>query len=155
MQNNAFKNPGESVETISACDRNFGIKENIRPSLRGLIVDDNDGVRECLSWALSAMGFEVSQASNGFEALGMFKPGAFDLVLTDLNMPGMDGWMLSQKVKQRSPETAVILLTGEEPRGVNQKKQDSCVDSVLFKPCRMDQIECTVSRLLDKAQASL
>lgn len=119
-----------------------------------LIVDDESCIREILSWALRHMGFQVSVASNGFEALGMFMQGSFDLVLTDLNMPGMDGWLLAHKIKKSSPDTVVVLLTGEEPAMVREKLPGSWVDFVLFKPFRLEEIENAVRRLLHQSRAS-
>ncbi len=151
MENEAIEKPMVLTDKISCADRSVGARQN-EPSLSGLrvlIVDDNRHIRQFLSLALTGWGAEVSQAGNGFEALGMFKPGLFELILTDLNMPGMDGWLLAQKVKQRSPETPIVMLTGEFPEVINSMLPESCVDAVLFKPCKLEEIEGTLLNVLE------
>ena len=76
-------------------------------SRRILVVDDNRDIRNALSHMLRFMGFEVALAGNGIEALAAFVESSFDLVVTDLQMPAMDGSKLAQLVKERSPRTPV------------------------------------------------
>ncbi|MFC1867807.1 response regulator [Thermodesulfobacteriota bacterium] len=149
MQSKNLKKSKESIGTIHPLMQSVADEKRCYDNVRILVVDDESCVREILSWVLNGMGFEVSIASNGFEAFGMFMQGSFELVLTDLNMPGMDGWLLAHKIKEKSPETAVMLVTGEEPKGVKEKLRERCVDSVLFKPFRIEEIESAVLRILD------
>jgi len=74
---------------------------------RILIVDDAKTIRNILSKMLSFMGFEVAVASSGNEGLNLFLKNSFDLVLTDLQMPGIDGWTLAFNIKEESPNTPV------------------------------------------------
>ena len=64
-----------------------------------LVVDDEKGVRDILSEILSRMGYEVAVACNGGEGLNLFWTRTFDLVMTDLTMPDMDGWTLAFHIK--------------------------------------------------------
>ncbi len=77
-----------------------------------LIVDDSKDIRDILSKVISLMGFEAAVASNGNEALNLFLTNSFDLVLTDLEMPDIDGWTLALHIKDKSPNTPVVLITG-------------------------------------------
>jgi two-component system response regulator PilR (NtrC family) len=76
-----------------------------------LVVDDDRGMREFLEIMLSREGYSVLSASGGKEALGLCRRNRFDLVITDLKMPGIDGIDIMKAVKEISPETMVILIT--------------------------------------------
>ncbi len=77
-----------------------------------LIVDDEPGIREFLSDALTADGHDVAQAADGMAALTMIHQRAFDVMLTDLRMPGaLDGLDLVRKVTSEQPDAEVIVLT--------------------------------------------
>jgi CheY-like chemotaxis protein len=113
-----------------------------------LVVDDEKNIRDCLSMVLSFMGFEVAAASSGNEGLNLFLKSSFDLVLTDLQMPDMDGWALAFNIKEESPDTPVVLMTGEERGGVLERLKGSGIDSVVFKPLLLEDIQKTVQNAL-------
>lgn len=113
-----------------------------------LIVDDEKNIRDILVKTLSFMGYEVAAASGGVEGLNLFLKGSFDLVLTDLEMPGLDGWTLALRVKGKSPNTPVVLITGSEKEAVMEKLKESSVDSVVFKPFVLEDIQETVQKML-------
>jgi CheY-like chemotaxis protein len=94
------------------------------------------------------MGFEVALAANGIEALAVFLESSFDLVLTDFQMPAMDGLSLASHIKERSPSTPVILLTGCDRETVWKKVERALVDSVIFKPFRLEDLQRTVQGAL-------
>ena len=79
---------------------------------RILVVDDEDIVRTSCSRTLSPEGYEIRLARNGVEGLKMASEERFDLVLTDLKMPDMDGIEVLRIIKEKWPETAVIIVTG-------------------------------------------
>ena len=91
---------------------------------RILVADDNKVVQDLVSEFLEFLGYEVAHAINGIEALAIFLAGTFDLVLTDLEMPVMDGLKLAGRIKERSPNTPVILLTGEDSDTVWKKVEN-------------------------------
>jgi CheY-like chemotaxis protein len=115
-----------------------------------LIVDDSRDIRDILSKVLSLMGFEAAVASNGNEALNLFLTNSFDLVLTDLEMPDLDGWTLALHIKDKSPNTPVVLITGSEKEAVMERLEGSSIDSILFKPFMLEDIQKTVQTLLDE-----
>ena len=102
-------------------------------SKRILVADDNKVIRNAVSRFLEFMGFEVALPANGIEALAVFLESTFDLVITDLQMPAMDGLSLASHIKERSPSTPVILLTGCDRETVWKKVERALVDSVIFK----------------------
>ena len=76
-----------------------------------LIVDDDQGMREFLEIMLTREGYSVSTASDAAKALARCQRGKYDLIITDLKMPKMDGIAFLRKVKDIAPETLVILIT--------------------------------------------
>ncbi|MFN7957341.1 MAG: sigma-54 dependent transcriptional regulator [Holophagaceae bacterium] len=79
--------------------------------LRVLVVDDDPGMRDGMAMSLKRAGFFAEQARGGEEALRMVRPGAFDAVVTDLRMPGMDGLQLTARLKAVDPTLPVLLIT--------------------------------------------
>ncbi len=114
-----------------------------------LVVDDEKDIQDVLSEALNCMGFEVALADNGDEALAIFLENSFDLVLTDLEMPTMDGWNLAHLIKKRSPNTPVVLLTGVDRETVWKKVKSAPIDSVIFKPFLLNNFQSTVQRVME------
>jgi DNA-binding NtrC family response regulator len=113
------------------------------------VVDDEKDIRNLFSKVLSILGYEVVVASSGTEGLNLFLKSPFDLVLTEFQMPGMDGWNLAFHIKERAPNTPVVMITCQEKEGVMEKIKGSCVDFVMFKPSRMEDILKTVQTMLD------
>jgi len=85
-----------------------------KPPQTILLVDDEDAVRAFASLALRRAGFRVFEAGNGIEALRMCEhpQQRVDLLLSDIVMPGMDGWELADDVRLLLPEVRVILMSG-------------------------------------------
>ena len=78
---------------------------------RILVVDDEEGIRSFLAEALEGAGHQVTQAADGLAGLDALSRHAFDLVLTDLKMPGLDGMSLLKHVRAEQPDVEVIVLT--------------------------------------------
>jgi CheY-like chemotaxis protein len=114
-----------------------------------LVVDDNKAVQGVLSRMLAFLGYSVTVAGNGLEGGTLFITSPYDLVITDLQMPLMNGWELSRLVKERSPKTPVILVTGSYDEKHCEKMSMNCVDAVIPKPFRVQEIEKTIQRLLN------
>ena len=79
--------------------------------LRVLVVDDDPGMRDGMAMSLKRSGFFAEQARSGEEALRMVRPGAYDAVVTDLRMPGIDGLQLTARLKAVDPALPVLLIT--------------------------------------------
>jgi YesN/AraC family two-component response regulator len=77
-----------------------------------LLVDDEEGIRKVLGISLSDIGYTVFTAENGKEAFKIFEEVDPSIVLTDIKMPGMDGIELLKKIKDTSPNTEVIMISG-------------------------------------------
>ncbi|BBM85736.1 hybrid sensor histidine kinase/response regulator [Candidatus Uabimicrobium amorphum] len=109
-------------------------------SLRILVVDDEELNQLAMTDLLENEGHTIKTASNGEEALNVFALGDFDLVITDLSMPRMSGDILAVKIKEQSPDTPLIMVTGfgDIISDISQKPQ--MVDCVLAKPLRIEDL---------------
>jgi CheY-like chemotaxis protein len=114
-----------------------------------LVVDDNEAVREVLSKTLSYWGYDVTLAGNGLEAGTLFLTGDYDLVITDLQMPLMNGWELARLIKERSPNTPVMVVSGACDETHWEKTNMRFVDAIILKPFKLKEIEGTLRRLLN------
>jgi CheY-like chemotaxis protein len=115
-----------------------------------LVVDDNDFIRIAVSQMLSRLGYEVSSADSGETGLIVFLKNQFDIVLSDYEMPGMDGVTFACSVKKRSPRTRVVIMTGAGKETVFSRKS-TAVDEVISKPFTLAEIDETIQQLSGKA----
>jgi CheY-like chemotaxis protein len=115
---------------------------------RILVVDDEKTIRELLSKIIEKMGHEVILASDGREGLYSFVSNSIDLVVTDFDMPIMNGWSLAHNIKQRSPDTPVVLATGSDTYNKGEKIKDNIYDSVILKPFHSKEIKESIHKLL-------
>lgn len=116
---------------------------------RILIVDDLTDLCNVLQRFLSRSGFETVTACNGADGLAKFEKNEFDLVITDLNMPIMNGASMARQIKNKSPEMPLILLTGKNLDSVNRLIEVSGADSVMRKPFRLAEIKEKINCLLN------
>ena len=115
-----------------------------------LVVDDNDFIRIAVSKMLSRLGYEVSSADSGENGLSIFRKNKFDIVLSDYEMPGMDGVAFACSVKKRSPCTRVVIMTGAGKESVFSRKS-TAVDEVVSKPFTLPEIDEAIQNLSGKA----
>jgi len=108
--------------------------ERLDRTLRVLVVDDQEIICELIAEYLHTDGHSTACAFRGDEALEIFRKGTFDLVITDQAMPAMNGAQLAVAVKQHSPETPVILLTGFGDEMLAVGGHPPGVDMVVGKP---------------------
>ena len=117
-----------------------------------LIVDDEEGIREILSRYLSKQGYAVVTAQNGKEGIETFKKEEFDLVISDIRMPEMDGVAFLNLIKKSDPDVEVIMVTAYET-------MESAIESLrkgaydyIIKPFSIEKIAITVEKALEKRQ---
>ncbi|MBA2341286.1 MAG: response regulator [Pyrinomonadaceae bacterium] len=122
------------------------ITDDVAP-LSILVVDDEDFVRETLVEMLSAFKHHVSERASGAEALEACERRKFDMVFTDLSMPGMDGWAVARGVRHRQRNAKVVLVTGYGTNATPPHDAEEIVDEVLGKPFDFNQIREMLARL--------
>jgi signal transduction histidine kinase/CheY-like chemotaxis protein len=120
---------------------------------RFLVVDDEEPVRELLCDILEDEGVEVTTAANGAEALARFEPGKFDAVLTDLGMPGMNGWELLRHIGERDQQVPLAVITGWGELVSTHEEKAARVEWVLTKPFSMSQI-CEIAQEITRRKRS-
>ncbi len=120
---------------------------------RLLIADDDAGMRAALEARFQRRGWLVDVAVNGTEALEKFRAAQHSLVITDVRMPGRDGFELMREVQTSSARTAVILLTayGCVPDAVEAMRNGAC--DYLVKPVCFEKLELAVEQVLRRAEA--
>ncbi len=114
---------------------------------RILVIDDEEGLRVSLYTALHREGHFVAVAGSGEEGLRLFGISKFDVVITDLGMPGMSGWQVAQAVKRLRPRTPVVLITGWGASLSEADRQRPEVDAILAKPVTAKAILQALARL--------
>lgn len=115
-------------------------------SIRVLVVDDEERMRDLLAKVLQRAGYDVSQAPCGRQALALTREQAFDIVLTDIRMPTMDGLELLRALRDETPETTVIMMTafGSVDSAVQAMKEGAY--HYISKPFQMDEIRIVLER---------
>ncbi|MEM8559726.1 MAG: ATP-binding protein [Bacteroidota bacterium] len=109
-----------------------------------LVVDDEEMVRSVTGRLLRLKGHEVDEAEGGERALARIADHPYDLVLTDLSMPDMNGRELAFRIRQHHPRLPIILLTGDTDADDGSEH----IDVVVKKPFKLDDLEAVVQRLL-------
>ena len=112
-----------------------------------LVVDDEPLVCETVTMLLQCDGHLVDAAGSGEQALALFQPGKFDLVITDFFMPAMTGGELAAAIKHRSPSQPVVLLTAFAERFRSPGQALRGVDVVIDKPIPMETLREAITRL--------
>jgi two-component system response regulator PilR (NtrC family) len=80
-------------------------------ALRILVVDDEEVIRDVLGTLLERQGYDVSAAADGSEALSLFDPDTFDVVLLDLMLPDRSGLEVLREIRRRDPDAVVVIVT--------------------------------------------
>lgn len=121
-----------------------------------LLVDDDRDCREMYARFLRDAGFEVAEAHNGNQALSKAGEQAPSIIVTDLALPGLDGYQLTRRLRQRSPteHVPIIAITGYGGfMDDTARALTAGCDAVLTKPCLPDRLLEEIERLLTRAHA--
>lgn len=115
-----------------------------------LIVDDSPSIRELLSSILRKAGFDVTSANDGQEGLDTAQKADYDLVITDVNMPNMDGIELLSNLRQLPKYNfkPILILTTEYSQEMKQKGKDAGATGWLVKPFDPEKLIDVISRIL-------
>ncbi|EMR14275.1 response regulator receiver protein [Methylophaga lonarensis MPL] len=115
-----------------------------------LTVDDSASMRQMVAFTLKAAGHSVTEAADGQQALQIAKGQSFDLVLTDVNMPVMDGLALTREIRQLPGYrfTPILILTTEAGTDKKQEGRAAGATGWLVKPFNPEQLLATVAKVL-------
>ena len=120
---------------------------------RILVLDDETIVLKRLGPALEKAGYVVELFSRSTEAFNRIQETAFDIVITDLKMEGLDGMQFLTQVKERSPKTEVIVITGFATMDTAKESFQKGVFDFLAKPFKLGEILETVKKAEEKLLA--
>jgi CheY-like chemotaxis protein len=113
-----------------------------------LIVEDDSSARRAIGRLLQVEGWKTLEAPNGVQGLRVFRSQLPEIVLTDVVMPGFDGFFLSAVIKSISPQSPVIIMTGLGDRELDRKAQDHGISALLRKPFDPEQLLVALSHVV-------
>src|SRR6516225_11508104 len=135
--------PGGKEESLATPSHN---------SLRVLFVDDEKSLQEFMRSELPRLGHEVTVCPDGRTALKTLEKSSFDVAILDLRMPGMTGIELLEQLKQSTPDTEAIVMTGHA-------SMETAIDAMrlgafdyITKPCKLAEIEAVLHKVADKRE---
>ncbi len=122
------------------------MQESARQDIGIFVVDDDESIREVLTMHLSDEGYRVGAECSGERALAALAREDWDLLITDLRMPGMDGLEVLRRAREKRPDVEVVVLTGFATiqDGIEAMREGAY--DFLLKPVRLDQIDALVDR---------
>lgn len=121
--------------------------------IRILLAEDDDSMREYLARALEKVGYSVTAVDRGTEALPLIESDRFDLLLTDIVMPEMDGIELAQRAAVLAPEMRVMFITGFAAVALKSGATQPQA-KVLSKPFHLRDLVAEVDRMFEVGDAS-
>lgn len=115
-----------------------------------LVVDDSTSVRNMVAFTLKEEGYDVIEAEDGKDALGKANSGGISLVLSDVNMPNMDGITLCVELRKLPAYkfTPILMLTTESSDAMKQKGKDAGATGWLVKPFNPEKLISTIKRVI-------
>ncbi|CQI97253.1 hybrid sensory kinase in two-component regulatory system with RcsB and YojN [Yersinia frederiksenii] len=119
-----------------------------------LVVDDHPINRRLLADQLTALGYQVMTANDGLDALAVLSGNHIDIVLTDVNMPNMDGYRLTQRIRQLNQHLPVIGVTANALAESKQRCLEAGMDNCLSKPVTLDTLRQMMRYYGDKVRRS-
>lgn len=115
-----------------------------------LVVDDSNSIRDMVSFTLKSAGYETVEAKDGMDGLNKAKTGTFDLVISDVNMPNMDGITLCQELRKLPTFkfTPILMLTTESSGDMKMKGKAAGATGWLVKPFNPEKLLATIKRVV-------
>jgi len=120
--------------------------------IKVLIVDDSQMTRNFHAYILREAGYKIDEASDGYEALEKLLSKEFDIILTDINMPRMDGYKLIKSVRQEPDikDIPIIIISTEDAAEDKRKGFEAGVDFYIVKPVNPDKLIKSINMLVKK-----
>ena len=123
--------------------------------VRILLVDDDERVLRAIEAMLQAEGHSVTKCLGGKQGISLLGEGAYDLIITDLGMPEVNGWEVAAKARQIAPATPVILLTGWGAEISAERLEKLGIDGIMQKPCRLADLRQIIDQVLTRDRPQL
>ncbi|WP_448568500.1 response regulator [Thalassotalea ganghwensis] len=115
-----------------------------------LVVDDSNSIRDMVSFTLKSAGYDVVEAKDGVEGLSKAQGGGIDLVISDVNMPNMDGISLCQELRKLAAFkfTPILMLTTESSGDMKMRGKEAGATGWLVKPFNPEKLLSTIKRVI-------
>lgn len=126
--------------------------ESIVQTASILVVDDEENAREGLSKILSKEGYKVETAANGKEAIDNLKRQRYDLVITDMRMPLMDGFEVLREIKKMDENIGVIMITAYGEVESYLEAMNMGAFEYINKPVRVNELKRVITKVLEARQ---
>src|ERR1022692_1178230 len=117
-----------------------------------LVVDDEPSLRRALKTSLTASGSTVEEARNGEEALGVVKQHPFDLVLLDINMPGMSGIDVCRKIRGMSPHAGIVMVSVRDLEDDKVRAFEAGADDYVTKPFKLRELTARLRAVVGRSR---
>ncbi len=117
-------------------------------TVRILIIEDDQEMRSLLEDVLSEEGFQTESVSNGSEGLRKVTQEPFDLILTDIRMPGLTGLDILPVIRRLQPEASVIVITAFGNEEIRRRSVERGASGYLEKPIHMDKLKTLVHEMV-------
>jgi len=127
------------------------VKSNVRP-MRILFADDEASIQELMRIELPRLGHEATVCPDGRTALAAIERTSYDCVLVDLDMPGVGGMEVIRRVRETSPDTEVVIITGKSSVETAIEAVRRGVCEYLTKPCRLSEIQAVLERVRQRRE---
>ena len=105
-----------------------------------LVAEDNPAVREFIARSLSSVGYKVAEAVDGQQALEMLMREKFNVLVTDIVMPNVDGIALAMKATRLVPDLKIVMISGYAQERMRAHNLDALVHKVISKPFSLEEI---------------
>jgi CheY-like chemotaxis protein len=141
----------EKTDILSNRKPPVAVRKKCQPRLAKrnvLLVDDETLLLMLLKEIITQLGYNPILAANGHQALEKLSQTTVDLVITDVQMPGLSGIELLQRVKAMQPEIPVLLLSGSNPVAIQKAADRYHADAFLPKPFKFAQLTENIQRLM-------
>jgi two-component system cell cycle sensor histidine kinase/response regulator CckA len=117
-------------------------------SINILVIDDDNKVRAALVEMLRVLGYKVEEAASGRQGIEKIEKESFELVLTDLSMPEMDGWAVASEVRRRWPDIKIVLITGYSSKDCLFEENHSLLNDMISKPVRLEELSLKINQVI-------
>ena len=124
-----------------------------QPAIRILVVDDESAIRRAIRPPLVELGFQVSEASRGEEALQALRAAAFDVVLLDINMPGIGGVETLRRIRLVAPRLPILMLTVRDKEEEKVEALDLGADDYVTKPFSTRELIARIRAAIRRVKA--
>ena len=122
------------------------------PSFSILVVDDEPSLRKVIRASLAAGGYVVEEVGTGSDAVGLLQKRAFDLVLLDINMPGLNGLEACRKIRSIAPHTGIVMVTVRDAEEDKVRALEAGADDYVTKPFRFRELVARIGAVLRRTR---